>query len=82
MAMGLTLDRRLTELLQTARTDAGLTQRDVARQLGNTQSYVARVESGERRITVHDLLRLCRAIGCDPCEIISRLEADLSSSQG
>jgi transcriptional regulator with XRE-family HTH domain len=44
--------RRLVE----ARTLAGLTQTEVAKRLGKTQTYVARCESGERRVDIVELV--------------------------
>ena len=41
---------RMRERLREARKAAGLTQKRVAEQLGKPQSFVCKVESGERRI--------------------------------
>lgn len=43
--------------LVIARENAGLTQREVARQLGRSQSFVAKSESGERRVDVVELMQ-------------------------
>lgn len=43
------------ERLRQARKDAGLTQIDVANLLGKHQSYVAKCESGERRVDIVEL---------------------------
>lgn len=40
------------EQLRKARKKAGLDQVEVARLLGKTQSYVSKVESGQRRIDI------------------------------
>ena len=40
----------LRELLVAARRKAGLTQHEVAERLGRPQSFVAKVEGGERRL--------------------------------
>jgi len=39
------------------REEAGMTQRDAAEALGRPQSYVAKSETGERRVDVIELLR-------------------------
>jgi ribosome-binding protein aMBF1 (putative translation factor) len=44
--------REFLRLLRAARRRAGLTQIDVARALNRPQSFVAKCESGERRIAV------------------------------
>jgi len=41
--------------LKKARIEAGLDQKEVAKILGRTQSYVSKVESGQRRIDVVQL---------------------------
>ena len=41
--------------LRKARMDAGLTQKQVAKELKKPQSYVSKVESGERRVDVVEL---------------------------
>jgi DNA-binding XRE family transcriptional regulator len=43
-----------------ARDKAGLTQGEVAQQLGADASFVSKVESGERRLDVVELAALCR----------------------
>lgn len=65
--------KRLVELLIESRREAGLTQAQVARGLGEHQSFIARLESGERRIDVVELLDLARVIGFDPLEIVADL---------
>jgi hypothetical protein len=44
-----------------------------SRRLGRYQSFVATVESGQRRIDVVELLDLAEAIGFDPRMAIKRL---------
>jgi transcriptional regulator with XRE-family HTH domain len=51
--------------LRSARHDAGLTQEQVARQLGKPQSFVSKIESGERRVDVMELGILARLYGKD-----------------
>ena len=58
-----------------ARKNAGLGQEDLAERLKCHQSLVARIESGERRIDVVELVVLARAIGFDPVEILAIVEA-------
>ncbi|WP_242541698.1 helix-turn-helix domain-containing protein [Leptolyngbya sp. Cla-17] len=41
--------------LRTARHETGLTQKEVAEQLGVPQSYMSKCESGERRVDVIEL---------------------------
>jgi transcriptional regulator with XRE-family HTH domain len=64
----------LIALLVEKRKKAGLTQAAVAKKLRRYQSYVATVESGQRRIDVVEFLDLADAIGFDPREAIKRLQ--------
>lgn len=60
-AAGLAMD--LAEIAYHAREVAGLTQVELARKMGTTQSAIAAIESGARTPTVELLERLARACG-------------------
>ncbi|MCK9614716.1 MAG: helix-turn-helix domain-containing protein [Candidatus Omnitrophica bacterium] len=47
--------KALVDKLIEARQDMGLNQEDVAKLLGRTQSYVSKIESGQRRIDIMQL---------------------------
>jgi DNA-binding transcriptional regulator YiaG len=53
----------LVKELKTAREKKELTQADVASRLGQTQSFVSKVERGERRLDVVELRAFCLALG-------------------
>ncbi|MEQ8489576.1 MAG: helix-turn-helix transcriptional regulator [Marinovum algicola] len=65
----------LCQALVDARKSAGLGQDDLADRLKCHQSLVARIESGERRIDVVELVVLARAIGFDPFDVLAIVEA-------
>lgn len=52
--------RSLVEQLKNARKEAGMDQKDVAKALGKTQSYVSKIEAGQRRIDVVQLKELAK----------------------
>ena len=58
-----------------ARIKAGLGQDELAAKLKCHQSLVARLESGQRRIDVVELVVLARAIGFDAAEVLALVEA-------
>lgn len=63
--------------LRDARKAAGLTQVELARRIQEDQSWVSRVESGERRLDVMELRALCRALGLPFLEFMQRVELRL-----
>lgn len=65
----------LCEALTNARQAAGLTQASLAERLHCHQSLIARIESGERRIDVVELVVLARAIGVTLTSIMEQVEA-------
>lgn len=65
--------KALTAFLIEKRKKAKLTQTEVAKKIGRYQSFIATIESGERRIDVVELFDLAEAIGFDPREAIKAL---------
>lgn len=65
----------LCQALVEARIKAGLGQEELASKLRCHQSLVARIESGQRRIDVVELVVLARAIGFDLFEVLAIVEA-------
>lgn len=65
----------LREALIAARKKAGLTQAQLAGRLKCHQSFVARVESGEFRIDVVELVVLARALEADAADLLAVTEA-------
>ena len=61
---------RLRRLLVERRNMAGLSQVDVATALGKPQSYVSKVESGERRLDVMEFVEFTHALGADPVRVL------------
>ncbi|WP_341235937.1 helix-turn-helix transcriptional regulator [uncultured Sulfitobacter sp.] len=64
----------LRDALIAARKDADLTQAELAGRLKCHQSFVARVESGERRIDVVELVVLSRALEVDAAVLLAVAE--------
>jgi transcriptional regulator with XRE-family HTH domain len=66
-------------LIAEIRTKAGLTQAELARRIGTTQSAISRVENGRSDPTLGLLRRIARATGQ---EISIKLPAESSSVSG
>lgn len=65
--------KALINLLIEAREKAGLTQTELAEKLGEYQSFVARLESGQRRVDVVELIRFGEALNFDPASAIRKI---------
>lgn len=63
----------LRQMLIEARLTAGLKQADVAAKLGKPQSYVSKIERGERGIDVIEFLELAKAIEFEPFAFLNEL---------
>ncbi|MDZ8241985.1 MAG: helix-turn-helix transcriptional regulator [Nostoc sp. ChiQUE01a] len=63
-----------------ARKEAKLTQQTLAKFLQKPQSFVAKYENGERRLDVIEFLLISRIIGVDPCDILRKVEQEISEA--
>ena len=72
---------RFRVLLIEARKAAGLTQEDLAGELGRPQSYVSKYERGERRLDVVEFFDVAEAIGIDPLEFLGNLNPEQPSKR-
>lgn len=70
--------RAVVRILQEAREEAGLTQEELATRLGETQSFISKVERGERRLDVVELKQLSIALRIPFIELAKRIDASLS----
>ncbi len=66
----------LVDLLIKKRQASGITQTELADSLDEYQSFVALLESGQRRIDVVELIELSEILNFDPVEIIMRVKAE------
>jgi transcriptional regulator with XRE-family HTH domain len=65
---------RLRAMLVKARTQAGLKQTDVAERLGRPQSYLSKIERGERGLDVIEFLDIAKAIGFDAASFLKKID--------
>jgi len=64
----------LLEQLYRLRMGAGLRQADLAEKLGVPQSFISKIESGERRTDLIELREICIALGSNLIEFINEFE--------
>ena len=65
---------RFRKLLVAAREESGLTQVQVAERLRKPQSYVSKIERGERRLDIIEFFELAEILKIDPFEILHTLQ--------
>lgn len=65
-------------ILAAARLERGLTQIELADRLGKPQSYVSKIERGERRIDVVEFCALAEALRIAPSSLLQRVLAALN----
>jgi transcriptional regulator with XRE-family HTH domain len=65
--------RRLIEEIVRARTAAELSQRQLAKLLKRSPSYVSKFEAAERRLEVLEFAELCDALGVDAPDLLRRV---------
>jgi transcriptional regulator with XRE-family HTH domain len=66
----------LRELLVAKRRENDLTQTALADKLGMPQSFVSKVERGERLLDVIEFARYIAALGGDPVQVFSEMVRD------
>lgn len=64
---------KLRKLLRAERLRVGISQVDLARKLRRHQSFVSKVESGERRLDLVELLEVLKMLDVDPIRFVRKL---------
>ena len=65
--------QQLRALLLELRRRKRLTQAKVAERLGHSQSFVAKYEGGERRLSVIEFIEVARALEAEPAAVLRQL---------
>jgi transcriptional regulator with XRE-family HTH domain len=65
--------RRVPPFLREMREKAGLTQRQLASKIDQTQWWVARSETGSRRLDIAEFVEFCFGCGVEPTEALKEL---------
>ena len=71
----------LTQCLVEARVAKGVTQIELAELLGRPQSFVSKVEGGDRRLDVIEFLQITAALSVEPEPIIRSVFAALPNDK-
>lgn len=65
--------RKVPPFLRHLREEAGLTQRELAARIGQTQWWVYRSEIGSRRVDVAEFLEWCAGCDVEPSQAVESL---------
>jgi len=65
----------LRSMIEEARRKAGMSQQEVADALGVHQTFVSKIEKGERRLDLVEFLEVADALGIDPVKILQKIRA-------
>ncbi len=72
--MNVEMNRLIGRCLQELRTEKSLTQIEVATRLGKPQSYVSKIETGERNLYLSELFSYAGALEMDARGLVGSLE--------
>jgi transcriptional regulator with XRE-family HTH domain len=64
--------RALLVLVRDAREHSGFSQAGLAERLGRPQSWVSKVETGERRLDLEEFRQVCDALGLDMVRLVRK----------
>lgn len=63
----------ITHVIAGFREEAALTQSQLAQRLGKPQSFISKLESGERSLRVEELPQIAQSLGVSPLRIVTRM---------
>lgn len=63
-------NKKLIETIKKMRTEKGFTQLELANKLSKPQSFISKIESGERRIDLIELEKICCLLDFDLIDFI------------
>lgn len=63
-------NKKLIETIKKIRNEKGFTQLELANKLSKPQSFISKIESGERRVDLIELEKICHLLGIDLIDFI------------
>lgn len=76
-----TQNQLLQKTLKDLRTQASLTQLQLAAKLNRPQSYVSKYESGERRLDLVELREIAENCGVTLSDLVNKFEFNISKGK-
>ena len=77
--MDIELSKTVGECLRTVRVAQGVTQIELAGRLDEPQSFVSKVEQGERALRLYEVFWYCEALEVSPESVVRRIGRELYS---
>nr|WP_228085111.1 helix-turn-helix transcriptional regulator [Mucilaginibacter sp. JRF] len=71
----------ITELIYRLRINSGLTQKELANALNVPQSFVSKVETGERRLDLIELKQICLVLNSSLSEFVIMFEEEINETK-
>ena len=67
---------RFGAFLRSVRESAGVSQRELAKLMNLPQSFVSKIERGERQVQVLEFIEICRLLKVSPGTLVGQFSAD------
>lgn len=61
----------LIQVIKEARVAAGVSQEELSRRMGQSITFIVKIERGTRRLDVFEFVRLSQALATDPVQLFS-----------
>ena len=65
--------RAVISVIVELRQELGLSQREFAAKLGESNNFVWRIEAGKRRVDITEFCKIAKALGADPVALLARV---------
>lgn len=69
----------LIQVIKEARLAAGVSQEELSRRMGQSITFIVKIERGTRRLDVYEFVRLATSLGLEPSSLFSFYCAQLTS---
>ena len=60
------------------RKELGLSQRDVAKKLEVTRSLVGKIETGDRRLDILEMMLYCKVLSLNPHDVLDFIDTEFT----
>lgn len=75
--MDIEANKRIGKKLRAIRLERGLRQTEIAQALGKPQSYVSKIESGEKSLHLYEAFDYAKALGMTSEQLVKSAETSL-----